>query len=92
MSQQAVEKALKALYIKERKELLKTHSVSRLARELKLLEKLQQKISLLEPIYQETRYLDISSKIPAEEFEENDAVEFYNIAEEVLEWIRKKIK
>lgn len=36
MSQQSVEKALKALYIQEKEELLKTHSVSRLAQELKV--------------------------------------------------------
>ncbi len=91
MSQQSVEKALKASYIKEKKELLKTHSVLRLAQELKLPDSLITKISLLEPVYQETRYPDISSKIPAEEFEEKDAVELFNIAEEVLEWVRKEL-
>jgi len=92
LSQQAVEKALKALYIQEKKELLKTHSVSRLAQEVKLPIELIKKISLLEPIYQESRYPDIASKIPSEEYEEKDASEVFNIAEEVIEWIRKKIK
>ena len=91
MSQQSVEKVLKAFYIQEKKELLKTHSVSRLAQELKLPENLLRKIALLEPIYQETRYPDIASKIPAEEFEEKEAIELFNIGEEVLEWIKKKL-
>jgi HEPN domain-containing protein len=50
------------------------------------------KISLLEPVYQETRYPDVSSKLPAEEFEEKDAIELVNNAQEVLEWVKKKIR
>jgi len=92
LSQQAVEKSLKALGIKERQELIKSHSVSKLAKDNNLPEELVKKIALLEPVYQETRYPDISSTIPAEEFDETDAAQFYNIAEEVIEWIRKKIQ
>jgi len=91
MSQQAVEKALKSLCIKEKRELIKTHNISKLGRLIGVSDELLRKISLLEPVYQETRYPDISSKIPAEEFSESDAIEFYNIAEEVLEWARKKL-
>lgn len=92
LSQQAVEKSLKALYIQEKKELLKTHNVSRLAQELDLPEELIKKISLFETVYQETRYPDLASTIPAEEFEEKDAVELFNIAEETLQWLKKKMK
>lgn len=92
MSQQAAEKALKALYIKSKNELIKTHSVSKLGKLNNAPIEILNKLSLLEPIYQETRYPDISSKIPAEEFEEKDAIELFNAAEEVLEWVRKKIK
>ena len=91
MSQQAVEKALKALVLKEKNELIKTHNISKLAKLLNLPNDLLIKISTLEPVYQETRYPDVSSKIPSEEFEEKDAVEFFNIATEVIEWIRKRI-
>ena len=91
MSQQAVEKALKSLCIKEKRELIKTHNILKLGRLIGVSDELLRKISLLEPVYQETRYPDISSKIPAEEFSESDAIEFYNIAEEVLEWARKKL-
>ena len=92
MSQQAVEKALKALMLKEKEELIKSHNVSRIAKMLNLPNQLLIKISALEPIYQETRYPDVASKLPAEEFEEKDAVEFLNSAQEVVEWITKKIK
>ncbi|MBS3122668.1 HEPN domain-containing protein [Candidatus Woesearchaeota archaeon] len=91
MSQQAVEKALKAVLIKEKKELFKTHNISKIAKLLNLPDNLLIKIATLEPVYQETRYPDVSSKIPAEEFEEKDAIEFLSIAEEVIEWLKKKI-
>lgn len=92
LSQQAVEKCLKALMLKEKGELIKSHNISRLAKLLNLPYKLLIKISELEPVYQETRYPDVASKIPAEEFEEKDAMEFLNIADEVVEWIRHKMK
>ncbi len=92
MSQQAAEKALKALYIKEKKELVKTHSVSKLGKLSNVPEEVLNKLALLEPVYQETRYPDIANKIPAEEFEEKDATDYFNIAQEVLEWARKKLK
>ena len=91
LSQQSVEKSLKALALKIEKRLIKTHSVSKLGKLLKLPENLLARISTLEPIYQETRYPDVSSKVPSEEFEEKDAAEFLNIAEEVLEWVKKKL-
>ena len=91
MSQQAVEKALKSLILKEKKELIKTHNVLRLAKLLNLPRDLLIKVASLEPVYQETRYPDVSSKIPSEEFEEKDASEFLNIAKKVIEWIEKKI-
>lgn len=90
-SQQAVEKALKALLLKEKSELIKTHSILKIAKLLNFPNELLVKISKLEPVYQETRYPDVSSKIPSEEFEEKDANEFLNIAAEVLECIKKKI-
>ena len=92
MSQQAVEKILKALVLKDKKELIKTHSILRLAKLMNLPRELLVKISKLEPIYQETRYPDVSSKIPSEEFEEKDANEFLKIAIEVLEWTKKMMQ
>lgn len=89
--QQAVEKGLKALMLKEKSELIKTRNILKIAKLLDLPKELLIKISNLEPVYQETRYPDVSSKIPAEEFEKKDADEFLSIAKEVMEWIKKKI-
>ena len=91
LAQQAVEKALKSFYIQEKKVLKKTHSISSLAKDLNLPTQLLIKISELEPIYQKTRYPDITNKIPAEEFEKSDVEEFINTAQEVIEWIEKKL-
>ncbi|MBI5803892.1 HEPN domain-containing protein [Candidatus Pacearchaeota archaeon] len=92
LSQQTVEKSLKALYIQKYKKLKKTHSISILGKELELSDSLLRKISTLEPVYQRTRYPDVSQKIPAEEFTLSDVQDFVNIAEEVLSWIEKKLK
>ncbi len=73
-------------------ELIKTHNISKLAKAANLPETLIEKVAALEPVYQETRYPDVSSEIPADEFDENDAEKFSTFAEEVLEWIEKKIQ
>lgn len=92
LCQQSVEKSLKTLYIKEKRILKKTHSISSLAKELNLPNSLIVKISELEPVYQRTRYPNIAQQIPAEEFEKEDVADFVNIAKEVTEWIEKKLK
>ena len=76
MSQQVVEKALKALVLKEKKESIKTHNITKLGKLLNLPQNLLSKLASLESVYQETRYSDVSSKLPSEEFEEKDTLEF----------------
>ncbi len=92
LSQQAVEKALKALILKEKKELIKTHNVSRMAKLLSIPEELQIRISELEPVYQATRYPDVTSTIPADQFSEKDTAEFLNTAMEVITWVQEQMK
>ena len=91
LSQQSVEKSLKALVLKKEGKLIKTHNVSKLGKILNIPKELLIKITHIEPVYQETRYPDVASKTPSEEFEEKDAVEFFNIAQEVLEWVKKML-
>ena len=40
-------------------------------------------------VYIESRYGLLDNEIPSEKFKKNDALEFMNIAKEVLEWTRK---
>ncbi len=91
-SQQVVEKVLKAYYIKLRGELKKTHSVNSLAKDLKLPKNLSVKIVELEEIHRIARYPGVSEKIPSEEIEKVDAINFYNIAVEVLKWVEIRLK
>ena len=91
MSQQTVEKALKALVIQTKKELVKTHNISKLAKLVEAPKDLLVKISYLEPVYAQTRYPDVSSNLPFEEFDESDATDFLNTAMEVFQWVAEKI-
>ncbi len=90
--QQSVEKAIKSLYIFKKRKLVKTHSILKMAKELKVPEKMLVGVASLEPIFRESKYPDVSDKIPAEEYEEKDAVDFLNISEEILTWIKKQVK
>ena len=77
--------------LKEKKELIRTYNISKIAKTMKLPEVLIDKIFELEPVYQESRYPDVSSTIPAEEFEKADAEKFIKIAAETLQWIKKRM-
>jgi HEPN domain-containing protein len=90
-SQQAVEKALKAYYIKKFKELKKTHDIVYLANELSLPHDLVDYCKQLNPIYSQSRYPDACGELPSDVFTEEEAQEFIKKAEEVLSWIQKKI-
>ncbi len=48
----------------------------------------------LNPVYQESRYFDarVDNKIPSEQYDEENAKEYYNNAEDILKWIAKKLK
>ncbi len=90
-AQQAVEKALKALYIKSFKELKKTHDLVFLASKLDLPDNYKSICKQLGPIYLETRYPDVSGKLPFSLFSQQDASEFVKMAEEILIWVKKKL-
>jgi len=89
--QQAVEKSLKALVIKNKKVLIKTHSLIKLGSLVNLPNGLLIKIEKFESIYQGARYPDISMVSPYEKFEREDGLSFIETAKEVLEWVKKKL-
>lgn len=91
LSQQAVEKALKALYIKKFKKLIKIHNIVVLAQELDLPDKLINICDRLNPVYLEARYPDASGTLPVYEYSEEDSRKDLKDAKEVMEWIREKI-
>ncbi|MBI2452487.1 HEPN domain-containing protein [Candidatus Pacearchaeota archaeon] len=85
--QQAVEKALKALYIKKFARLIKTHDLVLLARELKVPQNLEEFCKKLTPAYQYTRYPDITKEIDLE----NKINEFMEYSKEIIKWVKKNL-
>lgn len=58
LTQQSMEKALKALFIKRKNRIPKIHDLSFLGKELELPEHLQKSCNEITPYYMETRYPD----------------------------------
>jgi|SRR3989344_1632843 len=90
-SQQSAEKALKSFIINNEGKLIKIHDLVILGRRARLPEDLLLKCEKLSLAYTNTRYGISENEIPSKKFKENDAVNFLNIAKEVLEWLKKKI-
>ncbi|MFA4700349.1 HEPN domain-containing protein [Pyrococcus kukulkanii] len=93
-SQQAAEKALKALYIEVKKELPpKTHSLIRLSEELNIKdEEILDAVLDLNPEYTVTRYPDAANEVPARIYNRRSAVEHFEKAKKVVEFCRKRLK
>jgi len=90
MSQQSVEKALKALIMKKDDSLFKVHDLFILGKKAGVSDNLLDKCEKLSKVYIESRY-GIVGDIPSKKFEKSDADKFLEIAKEVLEWVKKKI-
>lgn len=92
-SQQAVEKTLKALYIKLKKQLPpKTHSLTELGRALKVSGKIFSNLKHLNPEYIVSHYPDAAYGVPSEMYTEEKATTNIKKAKEVIEWTREKIQ
>lgn len=92
-SQQAAEKALKALYIEVKREFPpKTHSLLRLSNELGIKdEEIIDAVLDLNPEYIVTRYPDAANEVPAKIYNERMAVEHLEKAKKVIEFCRQKL-
>lgn len=89
LSQQAVEKALKALQLEKEKKFDKTHDLLFLAKRLNIPKELVAKCDKLNPVYVETRYPDANGKF--ETYSQEESQEDLNTAEEVLSWIKNSL-
>jgi HEPN domain-containing protein len=87
-SQQAGEKALKAVCIKKGIGLTKTHDLSSLARKLKAPKEIIIEAGLLNPFYTISRYPDL--EFFSEEEIKNAAIDALNAAGKVVEWCKKQ--
>jgi len=88
--EQALEKALKALWLKKiKKEFPYTHDLTFFMNKLKLPNSFKNICKDLTTAYTETRYpLD---EIPYKKFSKQDAEEILKETKKVLEWIKKRI-
>lgn len=87
LSQQAVEKALKALLIDRTGNFPRIHDVVELSRRVKAPSKMTELCATINPVYTSTRYPDVAS-----DFNKGEVEEIVISAEEILEWIKKELK
>ncbi len=85
--QQSAEKALKALYIKRFKKVLRTHDLVLLSKELNAPENIVNECKELTLAYQYSRYPDI----PTAKDLKDKASNFLKVAKEILKWIKENI-
>ena len=91
--QQAVEKALKALFLYEKKgEVPQSHSLIYLATNTSMPEKFFSFLKELTPKFIDTRYPDASVDLPKNIYDEENTKRILEKSEEVLEWVKKKIR
>ena len=90
LSHQAAEKALKALVIKELRELPHVHDLTFLAKAVNADKGIVAKLTTLSSIYIETKYGSREYK-PSEKFDDDNTSEFLSSAGEIVEWCQKKI-
>lgn len=87
LSQQAVEKALKALLIETTGNFPRIHDIVELSRRVKAPSKIIELCAVINPAYTSTRYPDVAS-----EFDKGEVEEIVKSAKEILEWTKKELK
>jgi HEPN domain-containing protein len=91
LCQQAVEKALKALFLLEKKgEVPQSHSLINLATNKSVPSRFHSFLRELTPKYVDTRYPDASVELPSRIYDEVNTKGILNKSEEVLAWIKER--
>jgi len=91
LSQQAAEKALKAVLLESESKIPKVHDLIFLAKKTGLDESLFSKCATLTKVYVKTRYPDFFDESPSHSFTKELASEHITFAEEILAWVEKRI-
>jgi HEPN domain-containing protein len=92
LSQQCVEKALKALWLHRRREMPpKTHNLLDLAQELSAYDQFETSLLRLNPLYVSTRYPDAANGAPSRNYNRELAEGLLRDAEEVMTWCRAEL-
>lgn len=87
MSQQSVEKALKALLIQKTEDFPKIHDLTKLAKMVDAPVKIVELCAKINPAYIASRYPDIARK-----YSKKECSELLKYAKQVLEWTKKNLK
>jgi HEPN domain-containing protein len=88
--QQSAEKALKALYIKNKEEIIRIHDITRLGRVLELPQELIEACIRLTPIYFTARYPD-SKGFSSLIYTKRDCEEFITDSNKIIKWVKKNL-
>jgi HEPN domain-containing protein len=92
-SQQAAEKALKALYIEVKREPQpRTHDLTELGTSLQVPADIMDILIELNPVFVVTRYPDAANGIPARMYNERLASSHLDQARRVIEWARERLQ
>jgi len=92
LCQQAVEKALKALFLYEKKgEVPQSHSLIYLATNTYIPKQFYSFLKELTPKFIDTRYPDASVELPSKIYDKENTEKIVNRSREVLEWIRNRL-
>ena len=90
LSQQAVEKALKYLYITRKKKLLPIHDLTALAKLVGAPQDILFKCSEINPVYIEVRYPS-GKDLPSEKIDERQAKHILTITYGILIWVKEQV-
>ena len=93
LCQQAVEKALKALFLYEKKgEIPQSHSLIYLATNTSIPRNFYSFLKELTPKFIDTRYPDASIDLPSRIYDEENTKRLLDKSEDILEWIKNHLK
>lgn len=91
-SEQAAEKALKALDIEKRRRVEFTHDLIELAEALDAPREIVEAATELSPDYVITRYPDAANAVPAKLYTEESAKLHLSYGQKVIEWVKQELK
>ncbi|MBD3203283.1 HEPN domain-containing protein [Candidatus Woesearchaeota archaeon] len=93
LSQQAVEKGLKALImLKSKERIIPIHSLVKLGKKVNIDKKLLTDLRILSPEYIITRYPDVVESVPHENYDQSIAKDRIKRAERIFKWLNTQIK
>ena len=91
-SEQAAEKALKVVYLEEKRRVAFTHDLVELAEELGTPENVSHAAAELSPDYLTTRYPNAANAVPAKLYDVASAKMHLGLSGEVLQWVKKELR